>query len=74
MAHDSENWWKVVKTVMNVQISQNVGNSVDASFKKHSAAWIQLVGWLFGWLVSCMTSSFRPSVFEIVALLGCYAG
>jgi len=46
MVRDSENLWKVVKTVMNIQVSRNVRNS-SMQFQEALCCME-----LFGWLVS----------------------
>jgi len=43
MVQDSENLWKAVKTVMNIQVSQNVGNflgAVSRSTLLHGFSWL----------------------------------
>jgi hypothetical protein len=70
MVQDSENLWKVVKTLMKIQVSQNAGNFLDAVSR---SSLLHVVIWLVGWLVSCRIPGFRRNVFEIVSLLRCYA-
>jgi hypothetical protein len=43
MVQDSENLWKGVKTVMNVKVSQNAGNFLDAVSR---STLLHGVGWL----------------------------
>jgi hypothetical protein len=49
MVQDSEDLLKVVKTVMNIQVSQNAGNFLDMVAR---STLLHGVGWLVAWLFS----------------------
>jgi hypothetical protein len=48
VVQDSENLWKVVKTAVDIQLSQNAGNFLDAVSR---ITLLHGVGFLVGWLV-----------------------